>query len=135
MGCSGALFGLIGYTVVELIVQWKEIRNPGREFMKLLFVIIISLVLGLLPGLDNFAHIGGLIMGLLLGVLLSPNRLTASRRAIIFTWIARIAALVVIIVLYVVFLRIFYTSTDLSTICPNCKYLSCLPVNGWCDTV
>ncbi|CEP12629.1 hypothetical protein [Parasitella parasitica] len=135
MGCSGALFGIIGYTVIELFVQWRETRNPGRELVKLLFVIIISLVLGLLPGLDNFAHIGGLIMGLLLGVLLAPNRRAASRRAILFTWIARIIALVVVIILYVVFLRIFYTSSDLSTICPNCKYLSCLPVNGWCDSV
>ncbi|GAN08767.1 rhomboid-domain-containing protein [Mucor ambiguus] len=135
MGCSGALFGIIGYTVIELVVQWKETLNPGRELVKLLFVIVISLVLGLLPGLDNFAHIGGLIMGLLLGILLAPNRPTATRRTILFVWIARIAALVVVIVLYVVFLRIFYTSSDLSTICPNCKYLSCLPVNGWCDTV
>lgn len=135
MGCSGALFGIIGYTVIELVVRWRETLNPGRELVKLLFVIVISLVLGLLPGLDNFAHIGGLIMGLLLGILLAPNRSNATRRTILFTWIARIAALVVAIVLYVVFLRIFYTSSDLSTICPNCKYLSCLPVNGWCDTV
>ncbi|KAI9478730.1 MAG: rhomboid family-domain-containing protein [Benjaminiella poitrasii] len=133
MGCSGALFGLVGYTVVDLIVNWKQIKKPGRELMKLLFVIVISLVLGLLPGLDNFAHIGGLIMGLLVSVLLKSKSQYASHRSIIITWIARIVSFILIIVLFVIFLHIFYTTTDLSNVCPGCKYLSCLPVNGWCD--
>jgi ABC-type amino acid transport system permease subunit len=134
MGCSGALFGLIGYSVADISIRWKEIRRPGRELSILLFTAIISLVLGLFPGIDNFAHIGGFIMGLLFGVILSSSPQSASRRSIIFIWIARVIALVLAIVLYVVFLRIFYTSSDLSTVCPNCKYLSCLPINGWCDT-
>ncbi|KAI7902757.1 uncharacterized protein BX663DRAFT_569575 [Cokeromyces recurvatus] len=133
MGCSGALFGLVGYTVVDLIMSWKQVTKPGRELVKLLLVIIISLVLGLLPGLDNFAHIGGLIMGLLVSTLLKSKHQYASRYSMIITWIVRIVSFILIIVLFVVFLRIFYTATDLSTVCPGCKYLSCLPVNGWCD--
>lgn len=45
--------------------------------MWILLDVIISFVLGLLPGLDNFSHIGGFIMGLCLGicVLHSPNAL------------------------------------------------------------
>lgn len=58
MGCSGALFGIIGYMFVDVIVNWKNIMNPVRELVKLFIVTIISLVLGLLPGLDNFAHLG-----------------------------------------------------------------------------
>lgn len=61
MGCSGALFGIIGYMFVDVIVNWKNIVNPTRELVKLLIVTIISLVLGLLPGLDNFAHLGKLM--------------------------------------------------------------------------
>jgi hypothetical protein len=133
MGCSGALFGIVGFTVIDLIIRWKQVRRPGRELTKILFVIVIALVLGLFPGLDNFAHIGGLVMGLLLGLLLAPKRPLASKRATVVTWIARIVSLVLVIVLYVVFLRIFYTATDLSTICPGCKYLSCLPIKDWCD--
>jgi hypothetical protein len=39
--------------------------------------VVISFVLGLLPGLDNFSHIGGFLMGLVLGVCIlhSPNAL------------------------------------------------------------
>jgi membrane associated rhomboid family serine protease len=57
-GCSGALFGLIGYMFIDVLVNWKVLPNPMRDLMSLLFSTIISLVLGLLPGLDNFAHIG-----------------------------------------------------------------------------
>lgn len=35
--------------------------------LTLVFVIVLNLGLGLLPGVDNFAHIGGLISGFLLG--------------------------------------------------------------------
>lgn len=48
---------------IDVLVNWKVIPNPTRELMKLLVSTIISLVLGLLPGLDNFAHIGGFIVG------------------------------------------------------------------------
>lgn len=58
MGCSGALFGLIGYMFIDVIVNWKTIHRPMAELMKLLIMTIISLVLGLLPGLDNFCHLG-----------------------------------------------------------------------------
>jgi ABC-type amino acid transport system permease subunit len=133
MGCSGALFGIVGFTVIDLIVHWKQVRRPGRELSKILFVIVIALVLGLFPGLDNFAHIGGLIMGLLLGLLLASKRPSASKRAVIITWIIRIVSFIVILLLYIVFIRLFYTASDLSTVCPRCKYLSCLPIKDWCD--
>lgn len=57
-GCSGALFGLIGYMFIDVLVNWKVLPHPVRDLMSLLVSTIISLVLGLLPGLDNFAHIG-----------------------------------------------------------------------------
>jgi membrane associated rhomboid family serine protease len=57
-GCSGALFGLIGYMFIDVLVNWKILPHPVRNLMSLLMSTVISLVLGLLPGLDNFAHIG-----------------------------------------------------------------------------
>lgn len=57
-GCSGALFGLIGYMFIDILVNWKVLPHPVWDLMSLLISTIISLVLGLLPGLDNFAHIG-----------------------------------------------------------------------------
>jgi membrane associated rhomboid family serine protease len=74
-GASGALFGIIALTLLDLLYSWKDRRNPVRELMFILLEVVISFVLGLLPGLDNFSHIGGFLMGLCLGVcvLHSPN--------------------------------------------------------------
>lgn len=77
VGASGALFGIIALTLLDLLYSWRERKNPVKELMFILLDMVISFVLGLLPGLDNFAHIGGFLMGICLGICLlhSPNAL------------------------------------------------------------
>lgn len=43
--------------------------------MTLIFVIVLNLAIGILPHVDNFAHLGGFISGFLLGfvVLIRPQ--------------------------------------------------------------
>lgn len=76
-GASGALFGIFALTVLDLLYSWKERRRPVRDLLFIIVEILVCFVLGLLPGLDNFSHIGGFLMGLCLGicVLHSPNSL------------------------------------------------------------
>jgi membrane associated rhomboid family serine protease len=76
-GASGSLFGIIALTLLDLLYSWKDRRNPVKDLLFIGLDIVISFVLGLLPGLDNFSHIGGFLMGLALGVcvLHSPNAL------------------------------------------------------------
>ncbi|KAL9625234.1 MAG: hypothetical protein Q9160_000636 [Pyrenula sp. 1 TL-2023] len=76
-GASGCLFGILALTLLDLIYSWGERKSPGRDLLFLLLDIVISFVLGLLPGLDNFSHIGGFLMGLVLGICIlhSPNAL------------------------------------------------------------
>lgn len=76
-GCSGSLFGIMALTLLELLYTWRERQSPIKDLMFILVDVIISFVLGLLPGLDNFSHIGGFLMGLVLGICLlrSPNAL------------------------------------------------------------
>ncbi|KAK4147096.1 uncharacterized protein C8A04DRAFT_34311 [Dichotomopilus funicola] len=76
-GASGSLFGIIALTLLDLLYSWKDRVSPVKDLLFILLDIVISFVLGLLPGLDNFAHIGGFLMGLGLGVcvLHSPNSL------------------------------------------------------------
>ncbi|KAI9486515.1 MAG: rhomboid family-domain-containing protein [Benjaminiella poitrasii] len=134
-GCSGALFGLIGYMFIDILVNWKFLPHPVRDLIGLLISTIISLVLGLLPGLDNFAHIGGFVVGIFMGMLITPMRPMASTRVKIFTWVLRFVALAILVVLFAISIREFYSAEDPSKICPNCRYLSCLPVYNWCDPV
>ena len=76
-GASGSLFGIIALMLLDLLYYWDERKSPWVDLAWILFEIAVSFVLGLLPGLDNFSHIGGFLMGLVLGVCIlhSPNTL------------------------------------------------------------
>lgn len=76
-GASGSLFGIIALTLIDLLYSWKDRRSPVKDLLFIIIDMVISFVLGLLPGLDNFSHIGGFLMGLVLGICLlhSPNSL------------------------------------------------------------
>ncbi|KAF7183940.1 hypothetical protein CNMCM7691_004430 [Aspergillus felis] len=76
-GCSGSLFGILALYILDLLYTWGERTSPWVELVIMVFGIAISFVLGLLPGLDNFSHIGGFVMGLASGlcIMRSPNAL------------------------------------------------------------
>jgi membrane associated rhomboid family serine protease len=76
-GCSGSLFGIIAIVLLDLLYTWKSRPNPVRDLCFVLLDVVISFVLGLLPALDNFSHIGGFLMGLVLGICIlhSPDAL------------------------------------------------------------
>lgn len=68
-GASGAIFGLMG------ALLWVVIANHGRlgriSGRGMLFMVALSLYFGLSSsGVDNYAHIGGLICGFLLALIL-----------------------------------------------------------------
>ncbi|KAL1995142.1 hypothetical protein VTN49DRAFT_1329 [Thermomyces lanuginosus] len=74
-GASGCLFGIIAIVLLDLFYTWSDRARPFTELIFMLLAIGVSFVLGLLPGLDNFSHIGGFIMGLAMGLSMmrSPN--------------------------------------------------------------
>ncbi|KAI4209262.1 MAG: hypothetical protein LQ351_007802 [Letrouitia transgressa] len=74
-GASGSLFGVIALMLLDLLYHWGDRRSPWVELAWIIFEIVFSFALGLLPGLDNFSHIGGFLMGLVLGICLlhSPD--------------------------------------------------------------
>ncbi|GBG66197.1 hypothetical protein CBR_g57076 [Chara braunii] len=67
VGASGALFGLLGATLAELIVNWTIYGRRISTLVTLIFLIVVNLLVGLTPLVDNFSHIGGFVSGLLLG--------------------------------------------------------------------
>jgi membrane associated rhomboid family serine protease len=74
-GCSGALFGILALYLLDLLYDWTQRESPWVELIIMILGVAVSFVLGLLPGLDNFSHIGGFIMGLAIGltIMRSPN--------------------------------------------------------------
>jgi len=103
-GASGAVFGIAGILIVllsnrGLAVPWNELRGLRRQ---VIFFAVANLAIGMAPGvlgmaspeqiarlhldpgmvphIDNSAHIGGFAAGLALGLPLFP-RMTAGRSA------------------------------------------------------
>ena len=76
-GCSGSLFGILALVLLDLLYTWKSREKPGRDLAFILLDIAIAFVIGLLPALDNFSHIGGFLTGLVLGICIlhSPDAL------------------------------------------------------------
>jgi len=71
-GASGAIFGLYGVFIALLTTRLvaKETRMP--LLASIMVFVLYNLFNGLKGGIDNAAHIGGLITGIVLGYLLYP---------------------------------------------------------------
>lgn len=72
IGASGAIFGLLG---AALVYGYKERNHIGKDFLRnILSVIVVNIVLGLsISNIDNFGHIGGLIGGIIIALVLYPR--------------------------------------------------------------
>ena len=80
VGASGAIFGLIGMNLAFFWLHQAKMGDFGREKVwNILITIGINLFLSAtIPNIDNFAHIGGLISGTLLGLALAPRYRTVA---------------------------------------------------------
>ncbi len=74
VGASGAIFGLVGAYSVFVLVHRKAFPRGGIPALLWLVLIIgVNLGLGLvIPNVDNYAHVGGLVSGCLLGWWFTP---------------------------------------------------------------
>lgn len=69
IGASGAIFGVVGAMAFVVLVNRGRLENISTR--QIVFFVILSLYGGLTSqGIDNAAHIGGLIGGILLGIIL-----------------------------------------------------------------
>lgn len=75
VGASGAIFGLVGALAVYLYRHRTRFGEFGRQrLMNLLGIIGLNLFFGLVvPQIDNWGHVGGLVGGALLGWLVGPE--------------------------------------------------------------
>jgi rhomboid protease GluP len=83
VGASGAVFAILGAEFVYLYKHRKLLGARGRSQMQNLIVMgVLNLVLGILSNasaagmrIDNWAHLGGALGGLLLGWIIAPDLL------------------------------------------------------------
>ncbi|GAA4493426.1 hypothetical protein GCM10023172_01940 [Hymenobacter ginsengisoli] len=77
-GASGAIFGLYGLLLMLLLSKKIVLDKWDRRGMLglVLYLVLSNLVSGLTGNIDNIAHLGGLLMGLLVAV---PIQLSMQR--------------------------------------------------------
>ncbi len=121
VGASGGVFALFG---MALGAEWahrplveRGVREAlGRVGGLLLINIVLGFGIGFIGGgIDNSAHIGGLVTGLILGVLIQPTRVESMRRrwtGAATSW--RGGEVLVTLVLSAVLLAIFANWFDLA---------------------
>ena len=74
IGASGIVFGIIGSLIAFYFKQKNKVTGAKYKFKSMYTLVIINLLFGLfIPRIDNSAHIGGILTGLLSGWLLSPK--------------------------------------------------------------
>ena len=74
-GASGALFGVAGSYAAYLYLNKDDLGKFGREsLVGLSWIVGINIIFGFtVSGIDNSAHLGGLISGIIIGYFLSPK--------------------------------------------------------------
>lgn len=78
-GASGAIFGIYGVFLALLSTRLIEKQVRNAMLKNILIFVVYSLVYGLRSGIDNAAHVGGLLSGIVIGFLLylDMTRLTS----------------------------------------------------------
>ncbi|KAM9057761.1 inactive rhomboid protein 1 isoform 1-T1 [Megaptera novaeangliae] len=123
VGPAGSQFGILACLFVELFQSWQILARPWRAFFKLLAVVLFLFTFGLLPWIDNFAHISGFVSGLFLSFAFLPYisfgkfDLYRKRCQIIIFQVVFLGLLAGLVVLFY-----FYPVR-----CEWCEFLTCIP--------
>ncbi|XP_011241960.1 inactive rhomboid protein 1 isoform X1 [Mus musculus] len=123
VGPAGSQFGILACLFVELFQSWQILARPWRAFFKLLAVVLFLFAFGLLPWIDNFAHISGFVSGLFLSFAFLPYisfgkfDLYRKRCQIIIFQVVFLGLLAGLVVLFY-----FYPVR-----CEWCEFLTCIP--------
>ncbi|PWA53525.1 Peptidase S54, rhomboid [Artemisia annua] len=144
VGASGALFGLLGTMLSELITNWTIYSNKAAALLTLIVIVVINLAVGILPFVDNFAHIGGFMTGFLLGFILLPrpqfgwlerHNLPAGVRVRskykVYQYILGMIALAALVAGFTVGLVMLFHGENGYKHCHWCRYLNCVPTSKW----
>ncbi|KAG6428686.1 hypothetical protein SASPL_112939 [Salvia splendens] len=144
VGASGALFGLLGAMLSELLTNWTIYANKAAALFTLVIIIAINLAVGILPHVDNFAHIGGFLTGLLMGFIFLvrpqfgwkegrhlPGRLRLKSKYTACQYVMWIVSTILFIVGFSVGLVMLFRGEKGNDKCSWCHYLSCVPTSRW----
>ena len=123
VGASGALFGLIGVLFVFGIKFRRELPEGFKRAFGtgMLPTILLNVAIGfMIPVIDNAAHMGGLLAGALLAVVVGYKRPGERAGIAVFWHILQVAALALVVISFVMVARNFNRSyAELADVTPR----------------
>ena len=158
VGASGGLFGILGLCLASIGSNWDLItlknhcdkNDKGFRYGVVLLVLFIeislNMIVGLTPYVDNFAHLGGLLYGILLGF-----PILTIDRAKLFGWsqvghftrschirytvLFRLASFStgVGLLIWSLVALVYHNDDSGQPFCDSCRYISCAPFPFWGD--
>jgi len=152
VGASGGIFGLIGACIADITTNWNllfskevNISNDGQRFRNvkvlvwLLVDILLNVLIGLTPFVDNFTHLGGMVYGFLCA-LTKLERLSKAffgvKKGLISKIqhsLVRLFGTILSIALIVITFFVLIRSDGKKTPCQGCRYVSCVPFPFWAE--
>lgn len=123
-GPSGSQFGVLALILADYVHNWQLFEGAWKGLLKMLLIVVILFLVGLLPYVDNWAHLIGLVYGFLLSFAIVPHIKFNTCDGVAKTVgviVCLIASCVVVAGLFV----LFYVSPVYE--CPYCEYFNCIP--------
>ncbi|EED89582.1 predicted protein, partial [Thalassiosira pseudonana CCMP1335] len=148
VGASGGIFGLIGACISDIVMNWNLLFNEfvnergvrlshARVLVVLFLDIVVNCLVGLTPFVDNFTHLGGMILGFLCGLstiqLVSPRFFGDERqrfykfKLLFFRSFGLLVSMAGIIVSSIV----LFSGDGETNPCTSCTYMSCIAFPPW----
>ncbi|XP_074027428.1 rhomboid-5 isoform X2 [Leptinotarsa decemlineata] len=125
VGPAGSQFGLLACLIVEVLNAWPMLKHPHQALCKLLSITSALFLVGLLPWVDNYAHLFGFVFGFLLSYAFLPFISFGNydrHKKIFLIWVCLAAAWL----LFICLVLLFYIIPVYD--CKVCSYFNCLPI-------
>eukprot|EP00298_Acanthocystis_sp_HF-20_P029988 c8997_g1_i1.p1 GENE.c8997_g1_i1~~c8997_g1_i1.p1 ORF type:complete len:542 (-),score=178.95 c8997_g1_i1:29-1624(-) len=124
-GSSSSIYGLISVQTVDLLQSWPLVENKPLQAVRLFLTTVLLLGIGTLPWIDNFAHFGGYVIGIVSGLSFLPY-ISFSHTDHVIKWLLSMQSRILLAVIFAGVVVLFYI-LDQQDFCPNCKYINCVP--------
>ncbi|XP_052427563.1 inactive rhomboid protein 1 [Carassius gibelio] len=124
VGPAGSQFGILACLFVELFQSWQILARPWRAFIKLSCIVLFLFAFGLLPWIDNFAHICGFVSGFFLSFAFLPY-ISFGRMDMYRKRLQILVALTLFLGIFSGFVVLFYVYP---VKCEWCELLTCIPL-------
>lgn len=140
LGASASVFGLVGATWADVILNYlARGTTRGAGLCQLLFLTALNLAIGLTPWVDNFMHLGGLVCGLVVGLMLfskrhvdprtGKNAYTCVQKEVVFCGVV----LFLVLLGGVIAVSVSPEAQEAFRECGSCERLNCVEIDWFTD--